>query len=365
MEYNEKPNPQTTQSDDTQREVRQREAETARARQSAEQALRETERVKADFERCEMESQAQFQSHRGSLRALWGAAAILAIALGGVTWYGYSTAEEHTRQFAKFPAIEESIQALGQRFNAAEDKFQVWASDWKGIGDRLGKLEKRVTSDFQLAKNYAKEQTNEVHRQMVAELDNRTEWLQARLSRIELNEESQRAHMARLQEEIAQTRQEMNQQIAEQIAEVRQETGRDLDNLYQRSAGTRSDLDAMARKLERRRVDFELAKSANRELVPGISMTLNDTSVSYQRVGGWVQLVPDGRTLWVSAHGIQQPLTFYKQEDSRPYELVFTRVTKDGAIGYLVGPGGQPVAGSASGASGGEAELASSSVPAH
>ena len=303
------------------------------------------------------------QGHRRSSRALWGAVAVLVIALGGVTWYGYSTAEEHTRQFAKFPAIEESIQALGQRFNAAEDKFQAWASDWKGLGDRLGKLEKRVTSDFQLAKNYAKEQANEVHRQMVAELDNRTEWLQARLSRVESNEDAQRARMARLQEEIAQTRQEMNQQIAEQIAEIRRDTGRDLDNLYQRSAGTRSDLDAMARKLDRRRVGFELAKSASRELVPGISMTLNDTDVSYQRVGGWVQLVPDGRTLWVSARGIQEPIIFYKQEDSRPYEMVFTRITKDGAIGYLVIPGGQPVAGSASGSPVGEAELAASTVP--
>ena len=359
MENQEKLNPQTEQSNNLRKETQQPSVETARSKELAEKALWEAKQARSDVEQYGVE----MQGHRRSSRALWGAVAILAIALGAVSWYGYRTAEEHTRQFAKFPAIEESLQAVGQRFNAAEDKFQAWASDWKGVGDRLGKLEKRVTSDFQLAKNYAKEQANEVHRQMVAELDNRTEWLQARLGRIESNEESQRAHLARLQEEIAQTRQEMNQQIAEQIAEVRRETGRDLDNLYQRSAGTRSDLDAMARKLDRRRVDFELAKDANRELVPGISMTLQKTDVSYQRVEGWVQLIPEGRFLWVRGQGIQQPLTFYKQEDSRPYELVFTRITKDGAIGYLVTPGGQPVDSSASGSSRGEAELASSSVP--
>ena len=357
--------PRTEQWNDISKRVQQLSVETARAHECAERALSEADRARIDTETY----QTKLQSHRRSLTGLWSVVAILAIALGGVTWHGYSTAQRQDNLSAKLPALEQSLQALSERINVTESKLQAWAGDWKGWGDRLTKLEQRVTANVQLARNFAREQANEVHRQVLAELDNRTEWIQARLGRIESTEESQRAHIAEVQEEVAQVRREMYQQIAQ----VQRETGRDVEDLHQRVSATRNELDATRNdldkvnwKLNRNRVDFELARNQNRELVPGILITQKNTNVSYQRVEeGWIQLVSDGRFLWIRSQGIQQPLTFYTRQDSRPYELVFTRVTKDGAIGYLVYPGGPPVAaGASSGPLAGEAEISASALGA-
>ena len=65
-------------------------------------------------------------------------------------------------------------------------------------------------------------------------------------------------------------------------------------------------------------------------------------------------MIPDGRILWIRGQGIQQPVRFYSHKDERPYELVFTRVSKDSAVGYLLMPrwpnDGIPVAGHSAGA---------------
>jgi hypothetical protein len=95
-------------------------------------------------------------------------------------------------------------------------------------------------------------------------------------------------------------------------------------------------------------------------VAPGISLTVSDTNVSYQRVEGRIHVVPDGRILWIRGQGIEQPVRFYSHEDERAYEVVFTRVNKDGAIGYVLMPrwpnAGTPVAGSASAQSAGIAQ---------
>ena len=357
MENQEMRTPLTGEWNDLSKRVQQLSVESARALESAEQALSEATHARFDAEACT----ARLHSHRRSLAGLWSVVVMVALALGGVTWYGYRTAQRHDNGFAKLPALEQSLQAAGERINATQTKLETWASDWKGLGDRLGKLEKRVTANVRLVRNYAREQANEVHRQVLTELDNRTEWIQARLSRVESTQESQRARIVEVQEEVAQVRREMRQQIAQ----LERETGRELDGARQRVTGTRNDLDRMASQLSRTRVDFELSRNRNQELAPGISMTLKGTNVRYQRVEeGWVQLVPEGRFLWIRSQGIQQPLIFYTQRDSRPYEIVFTRVTKDGAIGYLVHPGGPPIAPGASGPLVGEAELSASALEA-
>ena len=164
--------------------------------------------------------------------------------------------------------------------------------------------------------------------------------------------------------ELAGVRSELKGQN-EQIEQVRRDANREMDGLHERVAATRSDLDALARESAKERVDFELSRGAAYEPIPGVLITLKNTNVSYQRVeDGWVQVVPDGRFLWIRSQGIQQPMVFYTQQDSRPYQLVFTRITRDGAVGYLVHPGGPPVANRASGPRAAEAELTASAAEA-
>ena len=65
---------------------------------------------------------------------------------------------------------------------------------------------------------------------------------------------------------------------------------------------------------------------------------MQKTDVSRQQIDGWLQLVSDGKILWLRQHGIHQPMLFRNQKDDQTYEVVFTRVSKDGAIGYVLLP---------------------------
>jgi hypothetical protein len=149
-------------------------------------------------------------------------------------------------------------------------------------------------------------------------------------------------------------------ETALQIAQVQRETGEDLRGLDGQIARTQMDIDSLSRHQDLRRLDFEVSKDLAREVAPGISLTVSDTNVSYQRVEGRIHVVPDGRILWIRGQGIEQPVRFYSHEDERAYEVVFTRVNKDGAIGYVLMPrwpnAGTPVAGSASAQSAGIAQ---------
>ena len=54
-------------------------------------------------------------------------------------------------------------------------------------------------------------------------------------------------------------------------------------------------------------------------------------------------MIADGRILWIRGQGIQQPVRFYSHQDERPYEVVFTRVSKDSAVGYVLMPAGTEI----------------------
>ena len=143
MENQEMQTPLTGQWNDFSKRVQQLSVESARALESAEQARSEATHARFDAEACT----AKLHSHRRSLAGLWSVVAVVALALGGVTWYGYRTAQRHDNWFAKLPAWEQTLQGIGDRITATETKLETWAGDWKGVGDRLGKLEKRVTAN--------------------------------------------------------------------------------------------------------------------------------------------------------------------------------------------------------------------------
>ncbi|OFV97216.1 MAG: hypothetical protein A3F68_03805 [Acidobacteria bacterium RIFCSPLOWO2_12_FULL_54_10] len=298
--------------------------------ESADRALSEAEQASFDIERLEIE----FREQKSRAKRVWAGVAVLAVALIALSWYSYPLLQQRDTLLAQVPSLQESLAAVGERVGATEEQLRAWSGHWDTMGKRMGKLEKTVSSNLSLARKAAQEQASQVYQQLLTELDNRTEWMKVRLSRLESNDESHRVQLAQLQDEIATVRHQMTQQMAQ----ARQETGREVAALNEQAETNRRALDALSEQFERRRVDFELDKNRNQEIMPEVALTVTGADVSYQRVNGWLWLVPDGRTLWVRGQGIQQPVIFYTQQDNRPYELVFTRVTENGAVGYLLVP---------------------------
>jgi hypothetical protein len=99
----------------------------------------------------------------------------------------------------------------------------------------------------------------------------------------------------------------------------------------------RGDFDAYADKFAVKRVDFEVTKNHSTSVAPGISLQVNGTDVSYQKVSGSI-LTPDRHTIWLRQLKVQEPIFLTSFADGRTRELVITRVNKTGAVGYVLIP---------------------------
>jgi hypothetical protein len=300
------------------------------ARFDAEQALAEAAQARRENEEVRLEFQALADRNR---RAGW-AVALLLLALVGGGLYGYYSYTRSGKVLAEFPLFQQSLGAAGQRLDAAEQALRGWADDWEAMMARVGKVEQTMGAGLRSARDYATEQSAKVQREFHNEMDVRTDSLQASVARLEADLSEDREQLASLQQELDTTRTE----LAGDIELARQEGRQRNESLSKEFELSRNDLDSLNHRLDRRRLDFEARTNQTLEVAPGITLTVSSTDVRYQRLEGRVHVVSDGRILWLRGHGIQQPVILYKEKDERPYELVFTRVTESGVVGYALEP---------------------------
>lgn len=273
---------------------------------------------------------------------MWAAVALLTVALVGAGAYGHYILQKYNFELSRLPGLNESLSSLSGRMGTMEVSLRDWTNNWSGLVDRMAQLERRVSANVQIARKQAQELVTEARDRIQAQLDERTRVLEARLAQVESTHDAQRTRMAQLHGELADARSE--------VTVLREGTSRDLSDLQQQVTQSQGAVDALARRHERRRVDFELSKNQTRELAPGISMSITRTDPSYQRFSGWLWFLPDRRTLWVRQQGAQQPVIFYSKRGGERYEMVVNVVTRDSVVGYLLLPAesGQAAGGAAS-----------------
>ena len=265
--------------------------------------------------------------HRGQSKTLWVLVALLAAALGALAYYGYHLVKNQDTQITQLFGSQGTISTLGQRADAAESKLHELTGDWQGMGQRMAKLEGRVVTEVQQTRMYAETLTQQLHQQMAAEMNARTSTLDARLRQVETEQAAQSAQMAKVEANLKQD-----------ISAVREENGRDLSGVLQQGETNARDLSAISQKLDRERIDFELAKGQTKELVPGISLRIRGMNPAYQRYHGALWLLQDHRTVWLRDQSVHEPVRFFHKDGGEPYELVVTDVTKKAVVGYLLAP---------------------------
>ena len=265
--------------------------------------------------------------HRGQSKTLWVFVAILAAALGTLAYYGYQMVKSQDSQITQLFGSQGTLTTLGQRADAAEAKLHDLAESWQGMGQRMAKLEGRVAADVKQSRIYAENLTQQLHQQMIAEMDARTSTLDARLRQVESEQTDQRTQMARVESNLKQD-----------ISAVREENGSDLSGVRQQEESNAREVSAISQKLDRDRIDFELAKGQTKELVPGISLRIRGMNPAYQRYHGALWLLQDHRTVWLRDQSVHEPVRFFHKNGGEPYELVVTDVTKKAVVGYLLAP---------------------------
>jgi hypothetical protein len=293
------------------------------------------------------------RERHGHSKMLWALVLILGAVLGGLAYYGYRMVKTQDGQIAQLFGSQGTLTTLGQRADAVEGKLQGLAGDWQGMAQRMTKLEGRVTADAQQTRKYAETLTEQLHQQITAEIDARTSPLDARLRQMESEEANQRAQVAQLQASEANLKQE--------IAGVREDNGRAISGMRTQEEDNARDVSALSQKLNRERIDFEMAKGQSKELAPGVDLRIRGMNPAYQRYHGSIFLLQDHRTVWLKDQSVNEPVRIFHKDGGEPYELVVTDVTKKAVAGYLLAPV-KPEAGAASAALAGRQAAGGTSV---
>jgi len=274
--------------------------------------------------------EARNPEYQHASNSTWGFVLALAVALVGLACFGYFTLKNTNVRISQLFGNQAVLNTLGQRVDTAETQLRDLSGGWKGVAQRVTALESlqgKVSHDFQQTRKYAESLTERLHQQVSTELEARTSVLDTRLHQVESEQTAQRSQLAQVESELRQ-----------EIASAREETGRDLSGVHQQVENNARNLGSLSERLDRNRVDFEVAKGQTTELIPGVSFQISGTNNQYQRFRGSLFLLQDRRTLWLRDATVHQPVRFFHKEGGEPYELVVTDVNKHSVIGYLLVP---------------------------
>ena len=283
----------------------------------------------------EVNTRAQLSSLRFN-GGLWFALMVLVLAVVGASAYLYLSLRENNITLSQVPDLLQSITTLGGRMDSTEAKLRDLAANWDALTNHLAELDRKVDSGLRATRNQTRELVGQAAGRLQAEMDQQGQAVDARLSKVESMQRQDRAQLAQLNDQL-------RGQVAslrEQLTAAQESTGRDLANLQGQVSEDQGNLHTLAQQLHRDKVTFEIVKDSPTELAPGVTLTVLNTDVSYQRFRGYISLTNEGKTLWLNNLNAKEAVDLYAQQYSHPYSLIVTTVSKDGVVGYLLLPAG-------------------------
>jgi hypothetical protein len=261
---------------------------------------------------------------------------VLALVAVGASAYLYLGLRNNNITLSQVPGMLQSVTTLGGRINAMEAKLRDLTANWDGLTNHLAELDRKVDSSLRTTRNQTRELVGQAAGRLQAELDQRSEVVDARLNHVESVQRQDRAQLAQLNDQL-------RGQVAslhEQLAAAREGTGRDLANMQEQVSNNEGNLHTLTQQLHRDKLTFEIVKNSPTELAPGVTLTVLKTDVTYQRFRGYLSLANEGKTLWLNNLSAKEAVDLYSQQSNHPYSLVVTAVGQDGVAGYLLMPAG-------------------------
>ena len=280
------------------------------------------------------------KQHTGS----WIAIGVLATGMAGLCWYG-STLRHAPAVLAQFPALQQSFESVNARLPSTEAKVKNWDGNQQELEAQVAKLHIEMTTRVRAASKQAQRLNANLYKRLQAEMAAQTQGIATQISRLESACETEQASVEELHTALGALR----EQAAEQAGELRKvkdeldragaNHGQQLAALAEQMGSKAREVEELSKKLDVKRVDFEVTRNHTGPLTGEISLSVTGTDVSHRRINGWMWVMPDRRTIWLHGQGAQQPVVFYGYQDGKRRELVITNVTRDSVTGYLLLPG--------------------------
>ncbi|MCU1336644.1 MAG: hypothetical protein JWO19_2225 [Bryobacterales bacterium] len=268
---------------------------------------------------------------------------LLGAVLASAAWYAYPILGRHDVMLSQIPDVQKNLFSLGEQVKATAAKVEDWSSRQEELRGRLNKARGELTARIDYANKPGSDASTALAKRVRSEVGTEIDSLKAQLGRVEASREGDREQIARLQQELTQAQDQLNPQSSA-VASVQSPEQNPASAEPELPAATsapqrpRRDFDAYSDKFAVKRWDFEVTNNHGTQVAPGISLHVNGTDVSYQRVNGSIWVTPDRRTIMLRQLKVQEPV-FLSFADGRTRELVITRVNKDSVVGYMLVPG--------------------------
>jgi cell division protein FtsB len=268
--------------------------------------------------------------HRRRSAGLWTAVASLAVVLAVMAAYGYSVMSNQNSQLAWLPGLKKSVSAVRDRANGLEASIAKWDARQDHLETQVQKLGTGWKAGLDDARMHAAVLVNNAYQKEREDLNQRTAILNAQIAAVTSRQQAEQAHVARLERQLASTRQE--------LASVQESNGRELAEVQNGQISNRRAIASINDVLSTDQVNFEAEKNHDSEIVPGVSLHMTGADIARQRFGGWILLAGNRRRIWFRHQTIETPLVFYPVPGGEAYELVVTSVKQKEVAGYLLVP---------------------------
>lgn len=274
--------------------------------------------------------------------ALAGVCVLLTLALAGAVWYAVPKLKRHDALLTETVGVKQSLQTLDGRLDQQNSKLVQWSSSQEALEHQIADLRREMRSRIAAVKKQSGQSAEALFRRVEGDIGGQIDAIKSKVAGLESSRDADQAQIAALQNQLSQVREEMaaqKKEFMDRLAENGSATAKELAVLEASQDEGRKEVAAISRKIGVRRIDFEVTKGHNTELVPGITLNVSGTDIAYRRVSGWMWVLLDRRTIWLRGQGAQEPVVFYSNNDGKKRELVITSVTDKSAVGYLLLPG--------------------------
>jgi len=186
--------------------------------------------------------------------------------MAGLCWYG-STLRHAPAMLAQFPALQQSFESLNARLTATEAKVKNWDGNQQELEAQIAKLHIEMTSRVRAASKQAQSLNAKLYKQLHEEMAAQSQGIATQISRLESAGQAEHSSVEELHTALGALSEQAAQQASE-LRKVKDELDRaganhdqQLASLSEKIGSKTREVEELSRKLDVRRVDFEVTQS--------------------------------------------------------------------------------------------------------
>lgn len=248
---------------------------------------------------------------------------------------------------------QQKIEQLNQELEEDQSHLSTVADQLEDSGKKIGELEQGLTRSHSQLQVQGRElnQYKNLYEKVKSDQEDQNRELQAISSQKadQSQVESLKNELQGETQEIKENLQTVNSQVTQAhsaISDLREMSVRNrtdiedtrgaLQEVRQKADATAGQLSEVKHSLEREYYNFELQEKGGIMKVFNVALSLKDADVARQRYD--LEVIVGTKRIRKNDQHIREPIYFYVEGVSKPYEVVVTKVDKKFVVGYLSVP---------------------------